>query len=723
MANHLVLSRKYRPQRFEDLVGQEAVAQTLRNAISSGRIGHAYLFIGPRGTGKTTTARIFAKALNCESGPTATPCGTCSSCVGITSGNDLDVVEMDAASNNGVDDVRALRDSVGYRPARSRFRIWIVDEVHMLSLAAFNAFLKTLEEPPPQAKFLFCTTEAHKLPETFTSRVQRLEFRRIEEPRMADRLRSLVEREGLGVEEGVCERIAQGALGGLRDAESLLEQLLACAAGGRVTHADLDAVSGRAGAREVEALFAALLAGDPGRALEAAGACLDGGAKPDVVLDQVVDGFRALLPAAARAAPQAGVAPTVSRGQGDSAVPAASAAAGPLDPLAAGFGLPRILRSIDLLLEKRRALRDGADARLVVEVASVELASLPSARNLERLLEALEVEVRRGPVVPGGGRGPSGAGSSGTGSSGPVTGGWAAPGTAGGAHAAGAYAPRAGGASADPAGGGAASSASSSPPRAPAASAPTFADSPTPAAVAAAAGGCAVPGASGAGPATVPTEEVVARWAEIVQAGVRRSRRLASCLGKARLVGVVGDVALLSIPETESIARGVLRDREATDAFREAAREVLGVGLRAALDEGGSRPVGPGPVRPSGGAPGGAPSRGPVPAAGGRVAAADASGPRPSGAGGSLAASPAPQASGLGGGAGPSGVRAPSATGPAGSTGERLDDLRARPDVKAVLDAFGARVLAIQRVEPPAPPATDVAGARAEVVGEDGGAG
>ncbi|MFO0933052.1 MAG: DNA polymerase III subunit gamma/tau, partial [Planctomycetota bacterium] len=297
---HLVLSRKYRPQRFEDLVGQEHVAQTLSNAIASGRIGHAYLFVGPRGTGKTTTARIFAKALNCERGPTPTPCGTCDSCVAVTQGNDLDVVEMDAASNNGVDDVRALRDSVGYRPARSRFRVWIVDEVHMLSLPAFNAFLKTLEEPPAQAKFLFCTTEAHKLPETFTSRVQRLEFRRIDEAKMAERLRTLAERERLVVEDGVCDRIASGALGGLRDAESLLEQLLSAAQDGRVTLADLDAVTGRAPADRVAAVFEAALAGDAGAALDAAGACLDGGGKPDTVLEQWVEALRAYLVRAAR---------------------------------------------------------------------------------------------------------------------------------------------------------------------------------------------------------------------------------------------------------------------------------------------------------------------------------------------------------------------------------------------------------------------------------------
>jgi DNA polymerase-3 subunit gamma/tau len=414
---HLVLSRKYRPQRFEDLVGQEHVAQTLSNAITSGRIGHAYLFVGPRGTGKTTTARIFAKALNCASGPTPTPCGTCDSCVAVTQGNDLDVVEMDAASNNGVDDVRALRDSVGYRPARSRFRVWIVDEVHMLSLPAFNAFLKTLEEPPAQAKFLFCTTEAHKLPETFTSRVQRLEFRRIDEAKMADRLRALAAREALVVEDGVCDRIASGALGGLRDAESLLEQLLSAAQDGRVTLADLDAVTGRSPAERLAAVFEAPLAGDAGAALDPAGACIDGGGKPDTVLEQWVEALRAYLGARARARTVARARRTRSRGR----------EARPCRRRRAADGPPAHRAEHRPPAREAPVLREGADGRLVVEVAAVELARPPSARDLDALVDALRSGAASGAgAAPAATAGSSGGSAAAGGTAGGTAGGMAA---------------------------------------------------------------------------------------------------------------------------------------------------------------------------------------------------------------------------------------------------------------------------------------------------------
>jgi DNA polymerase III subunit gamma/tau len=223
--SYLVLARKWRPQTFQDMTGQEHVVRTIANAIKGDRVAHAYLFCGPRGVGKTTAARLLAKALNCESGPTAQPCGTCRACVEITSGGSVDVSEIDGASNNGVENVREIREAARYLPQRDRHKIYIIDEVHMLSTAAFNALLKTLEEPPGHVKFIFATTEPQKLPDTILSRCQRHNFRRVPVADMTRRLEQICAAESARISDRSLALIVRHSDGGMRDALSLLDQV------------------------------------------------------------------------------------------------------------------------------------------------------------------------------------------------------------------------------------------------------------------------------------------------------------------------------------------------------------------------------------------------------------------------------------------------------------------------------------------------------------------
>ena len=262
-----VFARKYRPQTFDDLVGQTHVSRTLKNAVAQNRLAHAYLFVGPRGIGKTSTARILAKALNCVNGPTVTPCGVCDNCREIAAGNSLDVIEIDGASNNSVEDVRQLRDNVRYAPAKGRYKIYLIDEVHMLSPAAFNALLKTLEEPPAHVKFIFATTEPQKVLPTILSRCQRFDLHRIPANLIAQHLQFIAGKEKITLEPAAAHAIARGAEGGLRDAESMLDQLVAFC-GETIAEADVLNVFGFTSEQTVVDLTGHILHSETAGALE-----------------------------------------------------------------------------------------------------------------------------------------------------------------------------------------------------------------------------------------------------------------------------------------------------------------------------------------------------------------------------------------------------------------------------------------------------------------------
>jgi DNA polymerase-3 subunit gamma/tau len=293
-AVYTVLARRYRSQNFDQLIGQEAIATTLKNAVSSGRLAHAFLFTGTRGVGKTSSARILAKAINCPNSTSGQPCGECSTCKAIAAGEDIDVIEIDGASNNGVEQIRDLRQSAGITPSHSKFKIYIIDEVHMLSIAAFNALLKTLEEPPPHVKFIFATTDVHKVPATILSRCQRYDFKNIPAARITDHLAGICKQENTEAETSALHRIAILAAGSMRDALSLLDRVLSLGAG-RITEKLLDELLGKPSLANMTDLVAAMAAGDAAVVLKLSDGLLLEGMSAEQVLAELTDLLRNLM--------------------------------------------------------------------------------------------------------------------------------------------------------------------------------------------------------------------------------------------------------------------------------------------------------------------------------------------------------------------------------------------------------------------------------------------
>ena len=379
--SYTVLARKWRPQNFEDLVGQEHVSQTLGNAIRTGRVHHAFLFTGARGVGKTSAARILAKALNCERGLTPTPCNECPSCLEITAGQGGDVFEIDGASNTGVDDVRELRENIRYLPSRSRYKIFIIDEVHMLSINAFNALLKTLEEPPGHAKFIFATTEPHKIPVTILSRCQRFDFRKIPLPRVVARLRQIVDVEGIGISDRTLGLVARRGEGSMRDALSTLDQVIAFC-GETVGDEDVQALLGMVDRRLLLETVEAGLQHDARRLLDAVRRVDNLGHSFRQFCQELVEVSRSLILCSVLPEP------------GD-LLEATADELRELQVLAGMTTLEDLQRLQTLLLRAEADLAVSSYPRLTMEMALVRLAQLPPARDVANLVRKLEEIERR----------------------------------------------------------------------------------------------------------------------------------------------------------------------------------------------------------------------------------------------------------------------------------------------------------------------------------------
>ncbi|MGD8375478.1 MAG: DNA polymerase III subunit gamma/tau [Acidobacteriota bacterium] len=373
-----VLARKFRPGTFDEVVGQDAVVRTLRNAIAGGRMAHAYLFSGARGVGKTTLARILAKCLNCKQadGPTVTPCGTCESCLEVAESTSLDVQEIDGASNRGIDDIRELRETSRYQPSRDRFRVFIIDEVHMLTREAFNALLKTLEEPPPHVVFVFATTEYQKVPATIVSRCQHFDFRRIERTTLAATLARVAEQEGVTLGDRGADLLARTASGSLRDALGYLDQAVAYC-GAEVSEAGLREILGVAGRESVDAFFQALADSDAAAAIGLIDRLARSGQDLAHFCRELIERGRELL--LLRASPEAVAVLGMTESE------AAEAGA-----LAERFSAEDLLRIGRALTDLEGKMRFSPHTRFLLEMAAVRLIRTGSLTPLPELIARVE---------------------------------------------------------------------------------------------------------------------------------------------------------------------------------------------------------------------------------------------------------------------------------------------------------------------------------------------
>jgi DNA polymerase-3 subunit gamma/tau len=383
--SYQVLARKYRPQRFDDVVGQEVVTRTLRNAIASGRVAHAFVFAGSRGCGKTTTARILARALNCIKGPTPDPCGECDACVEIAQGRDLDVLEIDAASHTGVDNIReVVIAGLAFPPARDRYKIFIIDEVHQLSTASFNALLKSIEEPPPHVVFMMATTELHKIPDTILSRSQVFEFRTISPKAISDQLRRITAAENVEASDASLALIARAAEGSMRDAQSALDQVIAFA-GRTIGVDDVSTVLGLVGRDLLMDVIDAVVAEDAPRAFALAERAVESGTDLRVVcreLSQVVRDMMIMSVDPARV--------------GDSELPADERER--LTALARQFSREDLMRAFDLLLTAEQDIRTVSHPRYYFEMVLLRWMHLRKLVPLADLLEQLGGGTKNAPT-------------------------------------------------------------------------------------------------------------------------------------------------------------------------------------------------------------------------------------------------------------------------------------------------------------------------------------